>query len=289
MNYLKNLSGGIELEEQNKSNETQPSMGTESSEKWYSKRWFTVLMLFLLPPVGIILLWKFNHFGVPVRVILSIVFGLLFIGPFTGSDTDTKPASTQAFKGTQDNPAKPEAAAPPETAKTPPIQPAVNSSTTSEETTVPGSLGMTPEQFKDEFNRAAQELDFPYTIKKITVQDGSAQNIFQYMFTDRLGLTGSVNKKDGTVRDVLLLGQGDGSLQSGVDIILAMGVLIESTNPELSPADRGKILKNIGILGDNVDVSNMEGSTIRNGIKYSINSSPQIGIMFSAGDANDNG
>jgi predicted membrane channel-forming protein YqfA (hemolysin III family) len=48
-------------------------------QKIYEKTWFIILMLFLLAPVGIILLWREKKFNNIVRIILSILFGLVFL------------------------------------------------------------------------------------------------------------------------------------------------------------------------------------------------------------------
>lgn len=258
------------------------------SSKWFESTWFSILMLFILPPLGIILIWKYNKFGTVVRTALSIFFGLMFIGMVSSDNKETQKPTVPTSQETKATTATASSTGNSNQVSQPMEK--QSTKTTADEKVadeVPGSLGMTPEKFKQEFNRAAKELEFPYRINKITVKNGSVQDVFQYMFTDHLGLTASVNKKDGTVRDVLILGQGDGSLKSGVDIILAMGVLIETTNPDLSPTERGNILNDLGVMGDNVDVNNLDGKTIRNGIKYTITSSPQLGIMFSAGDANE--
>lgn len=51
----------------------------EGSERYYRK-WFVVLMLFLLPPLGITLLWAGSRWTKAARSILTVVFGLWFVG-----------------------------------------------------------------------------------------------------------------------------------------------------------------------------------------------------------------
>jgi len=46
---------------------------------FYFKGWFIVLMLILLPPVGIALMWIGKRFNIVVRIILTVIFGLLFL------------------------------------------------------------------------------------------------------------------------------------------------------------------------------------------------------------------
>ena len=46
------------------------------NKKFYQKAWFAWVMLFLLAPVGIILLWKYKHHGKMARSIISVIFGI---------------------------------------------------------------------------------------------------------------------------------------------------------------------------------------------------------------------
>lgn len=56
----------------------------------YSKKWFAILMLFILAPIGIFLIYKFKHFGNVANAVLSVVFGLVFIFALTsGGGEDT--------------------------------------------------------------------------------------------------------------------------------------------------------------------------------------------------------
>lgn len=149
------------------------------------------------------------------------------------------------------------------------------------------SLEFTPNEFKDRFNKAANEFQSDLYINSLEVQKGSVQDTFTYKFTNYLSSVGAVNKQDGSLRSVTILGGSDGTPESGMNTISSMGILIAAVNPELSADQRGTILKEIGLLKENVDILNLNGDTVRNGKKYFINSSEQIGIMFGVQDAND--
>lgn len=151
---------------------------------------------------------------------------------------------------------------------------------------IPGTIGMTPEQFKTAFNKVAAEYQSDLIINNITITEGVAQNTFQYMFTKNLGIIGTVNKKDGSVREVLLMGAGDGTVKSGADILIGMGILITATNPDLSDVERGNVLRELGVI-DGGDIMDLNKSTVRNGIRYKITTSVDLGIWFSAIDANE--
>lgn len=54
-------------------------------KKYCHTTWFMVLMLFVFPPVGIVLLWRyFKGWNMGIKVTLSVVFGLCFFSVFVG-------------------------------------------------------------------------------------------------------------------------------------------------------------------------------------------------------------
>ncbi|GAA4271466.1 hypothetical protein U6A24_12840 [Aquimarina gracilis] len=141
--------------------------------------------------------------------------------------------------------------------------------------------------FKNRFNNYCRKSSSSLRIRNITVQIGEVNNTFQYMFNSHIGLIGTLNKKDGSLKEVTMVGQGDGSLNSATNILVTMGGIINGVNPSLTPNERGQILKEIGFLNDNVDINNLEANTKRGEIKYWINSSKYLGIMFGASNVNN--
>lgn len=60
---------------------------TKENVKFYEKQWFMWLMLIIFAPVGILLMWKFNtKMKKSTKIILSIVFGIVFLIVITGSE-----------------------------------------------------------------------------------------------------------------------------------------------------------------------------------------------------------
>ena len=51
----------------------------EIKPRWYYRSWFIILLLFVFTPVGVILLWSGSKFRLPMRIGLTIAFGLLFV------------------------------------------------------------------------------------------------------------------------------------------------------------------------------------------------------------------
>ncbi|MCL9804488.1 hypothetical protein NAT51_03080 [Flavobacterium amniphilum] len=144
------------------------------------------------------------------------------------------------------------------------------------------------EDFKENFNGFMKnDLDSDLLIREIKTSSGKDNETFSATLNSHIGLIMQINKEDKSLRSVMMIGQGDGTTNSGLNIIMVMGGVIAAVDPALSPNERGKILKDIGILDKDFDVNNVEGSTIKNGVKYFINGSDQIGIMFGAETSND--
>ena len=50
------------------------------NEKFYEKVWFVILLLVILPPLGVLYLWKFNYNITKVgKIILTVVFSICFL------------------------------------------------------------------------------------------------------------------------------------------------------------------------------------------------------------------
>ena len=62
-------------------NEMQPgfaSVNTKGTKRLWEKTWFIVLLLFVFFPAGCYLMWRGERFQKAVRILLSVIFGILF-------------------------------------------------------------------------------------------------------------------------------------------------------------------------------------------------------------------
>ncbi len=55
---------------------------------FYKRLWFMWIMLFILPPVGIALMWLFSNLGKKTKIVLSIVFGLFTLIRFSSNSNN---------------------------------------------------------------------------------------------------------------------------------------------------------------------------------------------------------
>ncbi|MCU6792427.1 hypothetical protein OB236_09830 [Paenibacillus sp. WQ 127069] len=142
------------------------------------------------------------------------------------------------------------------------------------------SVSPSIEHFKQAFNAFAKEIGFSHQINKIDLGVQAPDN-FQVKFTNNLILNGAINQKDGSVREVFIAGVGDGKTDaSGTDIILSIVSLIAATNPKLEVSEISAIITDLGLEGENV--SDLNSSVNKNGIKYSLKTSVKLGVWFFA-------
>lgn len=77
-----------ELKQETKSETTiennikEPLGNNQARKRFWEKTWFTWLMLFFVPPVGIALLWKNNTHNILIRLFISILFSMAFIDAY---------------------------------------------------------------------------------------------------------------------------------------------------------------------------------------------------------------
>lgn len=63
---------------------------------FYKRLWFMWLMLFIIPPIGIVLLWIFSNYSKKVKVALSIIFALFTIARFSNNSSNINTKNLQA-------------------------------------------------------------------------------------------------------------------------------------------------------------------------------------------------
>lgn len=151
-----------------------------------------------------------------------------------------------------------------------------------------GTLGYTTEEFKEKWNTVNSQLGSTFPLDNLEVEEGPKQDTFKLLFSKQSAIIGTVNKNEQSVRDVVLVLQGDGTARTATDNLLLMGQLIATTNPSLSPEERAQVLEDLGFKGENIDINKLDGIVEKNGVRYHLQGSDQIGIMLSAGDPNDN-
>jgi prephenate dehydratase len=137
------------------------------------------------------------------------------------------------------------------------------------------------ETFRKRFNAFMSEVNNgSIKIENLSVDDGEVNNVFQYMLTDHIAIVGQLNKSDNSIRSLILTLQGDGTMQSGMDIMTTIMGVVDATNPGISPKERGEVLKELGLFKKGIDINKIDSRATKNGIEYSLQGSEMIGLMF---------
>ena len=131
-------------------------------------------------------------------------------------------------------------------------------------------LHMTTDEFQNKFNGAVGKYRLNgLSITRLDIQDSSEQgsSAFEYIFNDALRLVGVVNA-DESVQEVRLYGTGDTRKPTGGIFLTAIATLILTTNSEYTYNDAQDVIQDIGLLDRDVNQSDFDGATVRNGLEY---------------------
>lgn len=96
------------------------------------------------------------------------------------------------------------------------------------------NLGMTPEQFRQAFNKQLKTLsiDTVRPLAEFDIEKGKAQDTFQVMFSADVGMTGIVNK-EGLLRElVFIVGGTDNTENATLDMIILTGISSKIFTPQ---------------------------------------------------------
>lgn len=143
------------------------------------------------------------------------------------------------------------------------------------------------ETFRQRFNSFAKATTSSLRIQQVDIHDGDSNNpgrAFEYVFSTNFYIVGSLNKYDNSIRNITVALEGNRPVNEVVNFLVAIGGIIASTNPNLTPIARGEILKEVGIT----EIQNINPSEpwtrkcVRNGVAYNFSAIPEQGILFNA-------
>ncbi|MEK4074599.1 hypothetical protein MHI01_11890 [Paenibacillus sp. FSL M7-0656] len=134
-------------------------------------------------------------------------------------------------------------------------------------------LHMTTDEFKNKFNGAVGKYRLNgLSITRLNIKDSPEQGTgtFEYVFNDELRLVGSVNT-DESIQEVRLSATGDTRTPTGGIFLTAIATLILTTNSDYTYNHAQDVIQDIGLLDRDVNQSDFDGATVRNGLEYRFN------------------
>ena len=96
--------------------------------------------------------------------------------------------------------------------------------------------------------------------------------------TKNNGAVVTTNDK-GKITTIIYIGTGDGTVQSGTDIILGMAFAIAGVKPEWPTEKRGEVMRKLGLLSGD-DGLPKSSEAVVGGVKFSFSYSQTTGVFF---------
>lgn len=144
--------------------------------------------------------------------------------------------------------------------------------------TMKGSLAIGVNDFEEKWRRFAEEFQFQYRDLVIECQNGILQVKLQN--NKNIGFVGEIVtfQEEKILRSITLIASSDGTLRSGTDMLIAIGILIACLNPNEKVEFRKSILEQLGLFKMEMG---MKTVTMVNDFRYSLNVSKEFGLFLS--------
>ncbi|WP_405098044.1 hypothetical protein [Oceanobacillus sp. FSL H7-0719] len=140
------------------------------------------------------------------------------------------------------------------------------------------SLAVNLDEFQERWNNYAEEFNFPYRNLEISV-DKNVLNI-KIHGNKNIALLGNIIEynDEKILKSITMIASGDGRLQSGLNMIIAIGILIACLNPQEDVDFRKRLFEKLGLSDIKIGTKN---TIIVNNLKYTVNFSKELGLWFS--------
>lgn len=152
------------------------------------------------------------------------------------------------------------------------VQPAPPVATEPLEAPVKKSLGVTPEVYASRLNPILKKFEKSYRLDPKAVKDGEVHNTLSANLGPYASLVATISKENGEILELTLIGAGNGSPASGLEIMSVASAALASAAPG---ADFRDVFKQLPTM--------MEGKPeIYGNVKLSVKTTQEIGTWFFA-------
>jgi len=141
------------------------------------------------------------------------------------------------------------------------------------------TFDMKPQDFVSRFNAVVGGLGDKRRLSPMTMKSGSVNDVGQTFFGEHSGFTVASDKASGKVLDISLLGTPNGTNESSHTILMAMGGLVMTVNPELDKAGRSALLRDLGLTQGSFPE---KSEAVRGGVRYTFLKLQDMGLMLIA-------
>ena len=144
------------------------------------------------------------------------------------------------------------------------------------------NIGITEEEFRQRFNKIADEYEFDLRLTKRHIYEGTHANVYEAPLNISSSLIVSYEPDTGLIRGVLLSGTTATAIES-VRFLSALSDITATLNPDLPDAGARELLPKLGIFdGKHTNYRNVNKATSRNNIYYKLQGNGEGKVMFFA-------
>lgn len=134
------------------------------------------------------------------------------------------------------------------------------------------TLQMTPSDYADRINSLLEKYQKPYRVDPTDISVGEVQDVLKANLGPYASLIGAVSKDTGELVDVTLVGAGNGTPASGIEVMFIACAALAAAAPE---ADHREVFRKLPAL--------MDGEKLTYGrVKLSVKSTEIMGNWFMA-------
>lgn len=152
------------------------------------------------------------------------------------------------------------------------------------------NLGMTPEQFRSDFNKRLKTLDVHMIrpLAEFDIEKGEVRDIFQVPFSNQINMTGTVNK-DGMLREItFIIVPNEDSAQVMLDTLTLINTASNTVNSSADKNITGKVVVDLVQKAlEGADQDNNSHSQVVGNIKYYALASKYTGLWFGLSPVDD--
>jgi hypothetical protein len=157
------------------------------------------------------------------------------------------------------------------------IQPNIPNVTNDLSVTVEKSINITPAQFKQDFNNFVMSINSRYLLPDFSIKNGDVYNTFNPIFSEGLGVLGTVDKNTGKIHEltIILAGKNNDSLEAIVVILASAHVL----NIGIAKEENSRIIREM--IDTLVKTKSKQEVRIVGKLKYTAMANDGMGLWFS--------
>lgn len=141
-------------------------------------------------------------------------------------------------------------------------------------------LGIDVETFTARFNNAMASIELPFRARGNApdLEDSHVQRIFTESFNDHLAVMVGVKPYSDDIRDLTFIGSGDGTVESGLNVMMTAASVFSATQEAWPVRDAVSMVTE---MSDEVTAQGDRVTRTLNGLEYSYRRDSMFGNMFS--------